>query len=97
MFNIASDRCVVLQESLIGPTAPLRYVTTSLSVVNPHLRTDTPKRRLVDEYTRDEDGRYRLTQWDVEFSQYLCDQVPLAHQNVIVSRARRRVRAGAHD
>lgn len=54
VFNIASDRCVVLQESLIGPTAPLR--------------------RLVDEYTRDEDGRYRLTQWDVEFSQYLRDQ-----------------------
>ena len=35
MFNIASDRCVVLQESLIGPTAPLRYVTSSPSVVNP--------------------------------------------------------------
>jgi len=32
---------------------------------------------LVDEYERDDDGRYKLAQWDVEFSQYLNDQVLL--------------------
>lgn len=35
-----------------------------------------PRRRLVQEWTRNLDGEYRLTQSDVEFSEYLRYQVP---------------------
>jgi arginine deiminase len=35
---------------------------------------DNPKRRLVDEYKRDDFGKYHLTRKDVEFSLYLTEQ-----------------------
>ncbi|EAL71243.1 hypothetical protein DDB_G0272182 [Dictyostelium discoideum AX4] len=35
---------------------------------------DSPIRRLVDEYTRDDEGNYHLTRNDVEYSQYLKEE-----------------------
>ncbi|KAL6063433.1 Arginine deiminase [Balamuthia mandrillaris] len=54
IFNIASDTCVVLLETVIGK--------------------DSPRRRLVTEYTKTADGEsYEVTRRDVEFAQYLTE------------------------